>query len=1370
MLNFTFKTLSNKTNLFIANFNKREITEVSKHDFQQVKGPTMTVHSKVFKVIGVTRREAKEKLAPLRLDTQMFNMLKDAREMVNTYHSIKDTLQTHQTPIIESLIDIALAVMEVLQGTICLNSFLRTCIHIARVVFRLKPMLETHSMEALFFAAATAGLPSPLQDVLRRFNMFSRLKLLDDVSIIFDFLETVSTFIKLLISYIFPSADEDRPTFRKFLNCLNIFSHYSILFAIQKNINTYNKDKKIMADESFRLQIKETQKTILENAVLLDWQQSSGKIRLLITTHTRIYKGVCAYDNNSRIEPFCFGFDGKPNTLKSTIMRMLVASLKKPVYSHIVKAMADGKDFYDSYDNQEVVIMDDLGQNGVSQFRPFMNLIAPVKMPLECANVDLKDTKFFVSRSILFTSNMFRNINGLTKQDGIADVRALWRRVTVFDFDDVQMKVNLREDGMTYATLKGTISLKTYVSNQGWTVGFPRDVAEYLERRRMTNLPLAITLNGEEPLDRLIAWMRALYLVFEQVKEVNDKSNDISPDQMKHIEDLSTEFLQTQTLRNQFAYFKHYDTDEIEEDPLIPRFTTPEAEIPQAAEEENQPLSFVRLIGELFIEYVSSSFNFVLDLVKGLYRTVRKDIEGNEGVAALFTAICFIVSYALGRFFVLLCERKYRSLETQGKLYIRENSDSANTTVSFIARQVRYVRVEGEKSVVSAVHSGHYLVTPAHWTKLKTFHCIIYLDYEKDHRLFDHVPTTQVYFNVEEDVAVYQIAPKVVSPVKSLAHFFGEKRDRSGLWMITPEGAVSIAGKLSDKDYCYSFYGQDHALPAGTTVEYNFSYAGQCGSPLFDEGLGIIGMHVAGWAGEKGQARMWKRSTIDSIKQILNNDKYLLPVEIKNEPKEKTSGVKLAVKEYGVTPKRTRIIPSPLYGVFPVFKVPADLSKYGSHTVKTVFKDSMALVADVDAKELSFAKAVVTTCFDNFSTLSEHEVVKGTELLAGIPKDTATGPYSLKDRLDYIDFEKGEYKETLKEELRELRRQVNTGDVQLSTILQDATLKDETRALSKEGVPRSFLVLRFAVNTELKRLTGKFVESVILNRNFNGVMVGVNPYKEWDNIHKTFTGYEICSDIKRYDKNMLPQVQFMVKDVILSKFEGSQEDTEILDFLLTLLIYSFSRTNDDVFMTTHSMPSGCYLTAIVNSLVNKAYGAMWYCHQHPEDATVFSYNRDLTYRSYGDDLAVSVHGNKETLNAFTLEAYMESLGLGLTTADKKKITKPFDDEPEFLKRKFVYHPQLRRIMCPLSMETLLSTLSWVMSDKNVDDVMQDKIHCFQREAYLHYDEYATLVNTLEQACLQRGVRFTRLPESYIKMLYEENLVPYSNFEGSFLNY
>ena len=43
-------------------------------------------------------------------------------------------------------------------------------------------------------------------------------------------------------------------------------------------------------------------------------------------------------------------------------MNAVVEALGEPFYAHCVKAVMDGKDFYDNYNNEPVFYMDDVGQ------------------------------------------------------------------------------------------------------------------------------------------------------------------------------------------------------------------------------------------------------------------------------------------------------------------------------------------------------------------------------------------------------------------------------------------------------------------------------------------------------------------------------------------------------------------------------------------------------------------------------------------------------------------------------------------------------------------------------------------------------------------------------------------------------------------------------------------------------------------------------------------------------------------------------------------------------------------------------------------------------------------------------------------------
>jgi RNA dependent RNA polymerase len=243
---------------------------------------------------------------------------------------------------------------------------------------------------------------------------------------------------------------------------------------------------------------------------------------------------------------------------------------------------------------------------------------------------------------------------------------------------------------------------------------------------------------------------------------------------------------------------------------------------------------------------------------------------------------------------------------------------------------------------------------------------------------------------------------------------------------------------------------------------------------------------------------------------------------------------------------------------------------------------------------------------------------------------------------------------------------------------------------------------------------------------------------------------------------MLPQVQRAVVDVILEKYTGPEK--EICEVLLESLVHTILMIMDEGFITTHSFPSGHYLTAIMNSLVNRFYTACWYFRvmSHAKRSfTVSSFLDDVVDFVYGDDKLNGIRSHSDILNAISMREFFRSIGLDLTNADKSEIKTPFNvlDDLDFLKRKFVYHNDLGRIMCPLSLRTLQSGLSYVNLSKDVDQVMRDKVHNYVREIYLH-PNYKDLRLDFEHRLAFRGFDCELPSDAYLYQLYASGDLSY----------
>lgn len=80
-------------------------------------------------------------------------------------------------------------------------------------------------------------------------------------------------------------------------------------------------------------------------------------------------------------------------------------------------------------------------------------------------------------------------------------------------------------------------------------------------------------------------------------------------------------------------------------------------------------------------------------------------------------------------------------------------------------------------------------------------------------------------------------------------------------------------------------------------------------------------------------------------------------------------------------------------------------------------------------------------------------------------------------------------------------------------------------------------------------------------------------------------------------------------------------------------------------------------------------------------------------------------------------------------------------------------------MCPLSLRTLQSGLSYVNLSKDVDQVMRDKVHNYVREIYLH-PNYKDLRLDFEHRLAFRGFDCELPSDAYLYQLYASGDLSY----------
>jgi len=416
-------------------------------------------------------------------------------------------------------------------------------------------------------------------------------------------------------------------------------------------------------------------------------------------------------------------------------------------------------------------------------------------------------------------------------------------------------------------------------------------------------------------------------------------------------------------------------------------------------------------------------------------------------------------------------------------------------------------------------------------------------------------------------------------------------------------------------------------------------------------------------------------------------------------------------------------------------------------------KKSMKLVKPIKQEELAFAELVLRSIIKPFRKVDEQVIVAGNEFISGLNKKSSNGYKMLKEKCEYVDFEQGKLTPLCRDLLEELENGIRNGSPDIEKFFWVETLKDEIRNVEKEGVPRSFRVGTILHQILTKKLFAGMTEQIMQERDFNQIMIGCNPITAWPKIYDDLlTGKVFAGDISNWDGNMAPQVQQLVTKVLTDLCE-EDSDKPLVEFVLQMMHTSLVVVQDDLYMTTHSMPSGSFLTATLNSVINKLYTAIWFYRNSPEK-TLAAYWNIVSDYVYGDDKVNVVRKYHTTLNAVTMKEFFESVGMGFTDAKKQPIVAPFQeiDEISFLKRSFVLHNKLSQIVPALEIRTLKNTLSWVDKDKDAFEIMHDKINNFQREVYLHPNRLELKADFFHKL-KSINYNYRELSDSYLFSLY-----------------
>lgn len=1443
----------NKTNFYVLDAKSRKIINVLKEDFKRRENPIITLDEKRIKYKNCNKKEASaislllfktnifkpqglsNKFKKLKdhgddiisglkwllktittvgaVERKMSDLLTSTKEV---FHNIKSFLGEHWINVSRILINIIRLIKNYQIGGVDFLDMTAIFIDIMAFIPGLNNF-KKQGMESLMLSSLSMLMPKSLLQIFKNMSVFTSKKLFDDKNLLFTFLERILDLIRLVLSY-FP--EKISTPVLKFVNEMGF-----IEIVLQRNMHfavfQYDINKQIILKNEYRKSVLDIfEKLKCQRA--LEYLKSNGLFETLYKDFMHLHKCVESYENCSRVEPNCFVFEGPPGCRKSVLINKLIKALGKTHYAHSVKTVNDSKDFYDTYNSEDIFYMDDVGQMGKSQWRHIINWVSCVKLPLECAQAHLKDTKFFNSEMLFITTNCFKDLNGFTSTDSISHPEALWRRGDVFDFKNIKVINNKLQGSIVYYYYD--IKAKAFIS------GLRPELKRLFEENKVELNGFCDASNELE----LLKWMSTIIMGMNVLKRKYKVENSLTEIEIENIrssnpfmkQGLTTENLLKDNFSDLETEYESECESDLEEEDITTASTMEEIRniIYSIRDETNLPVipdsnvsqqfenalkvydngnignrdsifetiknNSIKLYHEsidkisVLQDFISqtSFLSFVKNLITSsmlslsdLFLTFCSGIKFDKllTVPIMITSL-MMVAFGIRGFYTI---KQMNNPQIKPKLnkikLIKENEDTTqHNLIAKVSAQTRWVEIkemDGEfVNTISSmgIMSEHLVILPNHNVLHEEIQLTIYKDKDLKVRILDNSLAHVLWRDLNEDVCIVQISHGFPTPAKNLkAAFAPITQSNSKIHAFCfPQKPIIIEGvcKVVSNNDMPIYYDTDFGEVCLTNfVEYQIQKPGYCGAPIVDNFGHILGFHVAGCSDSgKGVSILWSERVRNIIGDFLNklNTGLKPSYTMKNKILEDTSGFPIDCNNHISTPKKTNYVKSPLYGIFPITRKPANLNVYGDHTIKDLFKNNLQTIATVNQDELKFAEGVISMIIQDFGDLTEKEVVLGNEVLSKMNNKSSNGIFPLKTKEDCFDYENGLYKLKFRKLYSEFMERMRSGNVEINDICAFETVKDELRNVDKIE-PRTFRVAPVTTQVLAKTCFGKMVEQIYRERWFNQIMIGINPFKEWPKLYDRLTeGKIFAGDIGKYDKGMLVQVQLMVIRCILSKYRG--EEYVAARNLLENLPYNIVSVNDDTWILTHSLPSGCWLTAVLNSLVNKAYTAMWYyrefCANQRIEPTTFSFFKNLHDFVYGDD-RVNVCKNKQFenfLNAKTMLNFFTSINMTFTDSKKQPITTPFQPfhEITFLKRNFTYHPKLKQIVAPLDLNTLYSGLSWIDSSKDQSSFL-DKLNNFQREIYLHDSLYEVDTKKMLQKCDENHIPVSLLPPHYLQNLY-----------------
>jgi len=306
------------------------------------------------------------------------------------------------------------------------------------------------------------------------------------------------------------------------------------------------------------------------------------------------------------------------------------------------------------------------------------------------------------------------------------------------------------------------------------------------------------------------------------------------------------------------------------------------------------------------------------------------------------------------------------------------------------------------------------------------------------------------------------------------------------------------------------------------------------------------------------------------------------------------------------------------------------------------------------------------------------------------------------------------------------------------------TLKDERRPLEKvaEGKTRVFAAGPMDFTLLFRKYFGGFTAHVVKNRITNEISVGTDPLDpaQWGQTAEKVLSKGpkvIAGDFSNFDGTLLPQILEGALDVIEDYYRGTDEEVKIRYMLWREIVNSIHLKGRTLYMWTHSQPSGCPITAIVNSLFNSiSMRYVWLLVVPVPLQNMRHFVDNVSMVSYGDDNLIGISDAvSQHFNQITITAGYAQISMVYTNESKTGEIVAFRDisEVKYLKRGFTKDPTGTYWLAPLEQAVCAEMPNWVRGDLDHSDLTCLNLEGALYELFFHgrdvFDHYRTLFTT-----------------------------------------